>query len=173
MTVQLYSCIFIIVYTQRHSNMLSSLGSRLGLGSLCAALPWFCGDHTVSYLPSLPPSYPLAVRNPYLSAWMPSDQVPNLPYSDSQFWAGQNLTWAVIARVDDQAYSLMGVADPGSNIRPAVVHTAEYTATHSVFTLSAGSVTFKLDFFSPVSPSNYLRQSLPFSKFCPGVNSAG
>lgn len=143
--------------------MLSSLGSRLGLGSLCAAFSLFCGDHSVTHHPSLPPSYPLAVRNPYLSAWMPSDQVQNLPYSEPQFWAGQSLAWAIIARVDDQAYSLMGVPNPSSSIRPAVVHRAEYTATHTVFTLSAGSVTFELDFLSPVSPSNHLRQSLPFS----------
>lgn len=144
--------------------MLSLLGSRLGLGSLCTALSLFCGDHTVSYDPALPPSYPLAVRNPYLSTWMPSDQVQSLPFAEPQFWAGQNLTWGVIARVDGQAYSLMGVPGPYSRIRPAVVHAAEYTATHTIFTLSAGSVSFKLDFLSPVSPSNYLRQSLPFSK---------
>lgn len=145
--------------------MLSSLGSRLGLGSFCAVLSLFCGDQTVTHHPALPPSYPLAVRNPYLSTWMPSDQVSNLPYSEPQFWAGQNLTWAILARVNGQAYSLMGVPNPDPSIRPAVVHTAQYTTTHTIFTLSAGKVTVKLDFLSPVSPSNYLRQSLPFSRF--------
>ena len=38
-----------------------------------------------------------------------------------------------------------------------------WIATHSLFTLSAGGLVFKLDFFSPISPWNYLRQSLPFS----------
>jgi hypothetical protein len=48
---------------------------------------------------------------------------------------------------------------------------AEYTSTHSIFTLSAGSAaTFTLDFFSPVSPKNYLRQSLPFSYLTVSVN---
>lgn len=144
--------------------MLSSWGSWLSLGSLCAALSLFCGNDPVYYHPALPPSYPLAVRNPYLSTWMPSDQVKSLPCSQPQFWAGQNLTWGVIARVDGQAYSLMGVPDPDPRIRPAVIHAAEYTATHTIFTLSAGPVFVKLDFLSPVSPSNYLRQSLPFSK---------
>lgn len=41
--------------------------------------------------------------------------------------------------------------------------TASYTSTHSTFTLQAGSRLLTLDFFSPVSPKNYLRQSLPFS----------
>lgn len=144
------------------------LPDALGLGSLFTiALSLFSGGEQrrlVTHQPAQPPSYPLAVRNPYLSAWMPSDQVQTLPYAEPQFWAGQSLTWSVMARVDGQAYSLMSVKNPGdTNIRPAVVRSAEYTATHSVFTLSAGKVVFTLDFFSPVSPSDYLRQSLPFS----------
>ncbi|PYI02947.1 DUF1793-domain-containing protein [Aspergillus sclerotiicarbonarius CBS 121057] len=117
----------------------------------------------VPHQPALPPSYPLAVRSPYLSTWMPSDQVETLPYAEPQFWAGQSLTWSVMARVSGRTYSLMGVKNPGENIRPAIVRSAKYTATHSIFTLSAGSTIFTLDFFSPISPSNYLRQSLPFS----------
>ena len=148
--------------------MLFNLHDTLGLGSLVTmALSIFSSEqqHQVHHQPVQPPSYPLAVRNPYLSAWMPSDQVQSLPYAEPQFWAGQGLTWSVMARVDGQAYSLMGVQDPGDSIRPAVVRTAEYTATHSVFTLSAAGLVFTLDFFSPVSPSDYLRQSLPFSRF--------
>ncbi|GIJ91922.1 hypothetical protein Asppvi_010897 [Aspergillus pseudoviridinutans] len=117
----------------------------------------------VIHQPALPPSYPLAVRNPYLSAWMPSDRVQILPFAEPQFWAGQDLGWSVMVRVDGQTYSLMGVKDPGKGVQPAVVHSAEYTATHSMFTASAGTAMVTLDFFSPVSPSNYLRQSLPFS----------
>ncbi|KAJ5081827.1 hypothetical protein NUU61_010091 [Penicillium alfredii] len=144
-----------------------NLQSRLGLGSLCASVfSFLCGDQGhVSYHSALPPSYPLAVRNPYLSTWMPSDRVKQLPYAEPQFWAGQELGWSVLVRVDGQTYSLMGVPDPGTNnIRPATVHHAEYTATHSLFHLTAGPAEVTLDFLSPVSPSNYLRQSLPFSK---------
>lgn len=118
-----------------------------------------------SFTPTRPPSYPLAVRSPYLSTWMPSDHVRDLPYAEPQFWAGQSLGWSIMARVDGQAYSLMGVTNPGPRIRPAVVQSAEYTATHSVFTLAAGSVGLTLDFLSPVSPADYTRQSLPFSTF--------
>ncbi|KAI9373567.1 hypothetical protein BJX61DRAFT_502210 [Aspergillus egyptiacus] len=126
----------------------------------------------VDHRPTRPPSYPLAVRSPYLSAWMPSDQVQTLPYAEPQFWAGQSLTWSIMARIDGQTYSLMSVKSPGDRIRPAIVRTAEYTATHSIFTLSAGSVGVKLDFFSPISPSNYLRQSLPFSYLTVTVSDA-
>ncbi|KAJ5994562.1 hypothetical protein N7451_010286 [Penicillium sp. IBT 35674x] len=143
------------------------LPRSLSLSSVCASFfGVFSGSNQgeVTHHPVLPPSYPLAVRNPYLSTWMPSDRVHRLPYADSQFWAGQDLGWSVIARVDGQAYSLMGVPDlEASGIRPATVRHAEFTATHSLFELTAGPVSLTLDFFSPVSPSNYLRQSLPFS----------
>lgn len=145
--------------------------SPLGLGSLCTSIfSFLCRDQGhLTHHPVLPPSYPLAVRNPYLSTWMPSDRVEQLPYADSQFWRGQDLGWAVMVRVDGQAYSLMGVSDlEGSDILPAKVHRAKFTSTHTLFDLSAGGVFLTLDFFSPVSPSNYVRQSLPFSEFMHG-----
>lgn len=96
---------------------------------------------------------------------MPSDRVEQLPYADSQFWRGEELGWAVMVRIDGQAYSLMGVPDlEDSDILPAKVRRAEFTSTHSLFDLTAGGLGLTLDFFSPVSPSNYVRQSLPFSK---------
>jgi hypothetical protein len=58
---------------------------------------------------------------------------------------------------------LFGVASPPSGTQSATVTEATYTSTHSTFTVTAGSREFTLDFFSPVSPKNYLRQSLPFS----------
>ncbi|KAJ5933262.1 hypothetical protein N7516_007751 [Penicillium verrucosum] len=150
--------------------------SSLGLGSLYASvLSFYSGQESssVTHHPVLPPSYPLAVRNPYLSAWMPSDRVQQLPSAEPQFWAGQKLGWSVIVRVDGQAYSLMGVPDPdASNIRPATVSRAEFTATHSIFDLTAGTVAVTLDFLSPVSPSNYVRQSLPFSYLTVHVSEA-
>jgi len=68
-----------------------------------------------------------------------------------------------MARVDGQTYSLFGCPDPVSGVQEASVNSGSYTPTHTVFILTAGSVVFHLDFFSPVSPSNLLRQSLPFS----------
>ncbi|KAL1964735.1 hypothetical protein VTN77DRAFT_6602 [Rasamsonia byssochlamydoides] len=117
----------------------------------------------IQYDPILPPSYPLAVRNPYLSTWIPGNLVANLPSSSPQFWNGNDLIWSVIARVDGTAYSLLGVTDSVSNVQAAEVLSAKYTSTHSTFTLQAGSVTFTLDFLSPVAPWDYVRQSLPFS----------
>lgn len=69
----------------------------------------------------------------------------------------------MIARVDGKAYNLFGVAHPPQGTQSGTVTGASYTSTHSTFTVTAGGRTFTLDFFSPVSPKNYVRQSLPFS----------
>src|SRR4051812_17453658 len=104
---------------------------------------------------------------------MPGIQVDNLPSAEPLFWAGSKLTWSVIARVDGTAYSLFGVPNPGSGIVAATTLTAQYTSTHSTFTLSAGSVTFTLDFLSPITPDDYVRQSLPFSYFTVTASGSG
>ncbi|KAF7719040.1 Uncharacterized protein PECH_000222 [Penicillium ucsense] len=117
----------------------------------------------ITYTPLKPPSYPLAVRSPYLSAWIPGNDVASLPSHNAQFWEGNKLIWSVIARVDGVAYNLFGVAFPPNGTQSAVVTEAVYTSSHTIFTVTAGSRNFTLDFFSPVSPKNYLRQSLPFS----------
>ncbi|KAI2789256.1 hypothetical protein POX_e07286 [Penicillium oxalicum] len=104
---------------------------------------------------------------------MPSDQVERMPFAQPQFWAGQELGWSVMVRIDGQTWGLMGISDSDAeSILPATVHRAEFTATHSVFDLLAGSVALTLDFFSPVSPSNYVRQSLPFSYLTVRVKNA-
>lgn len=81
----------------------------------------------------------------------------------AQFWNGQQLTWSVIARIDGQTHSLFGVPHPGDHIKPGNLTSADFTATHSTFTLTANQVEFVLDFFSPVPPHNYTRQSMPYS----------
>ena len=134
----------------------------------------------LSFTPITPPSYPLAVRNPYLSgenifsaiptisltlglAWLPGNQTANLPSANPEFWTWQELTWSVMARVDGQTYSLFGVPVPVSGVTPGSFQSADYTSTHTTFIVSAGSAMFKLDFFSPVAPQDYVRQSLPLS----------
>lgn len=65
--------------------------------------------------------------------------------------------------MDGTAYNLFGVGNPTADTQSGTVTEASYTSTHSTFTVIAGGRAFTLDFFSPVSPKNYLRQSLPFS----------
>lgn len=68
-----------------------------------------------------------------------------------------------MARIDGKTYSLFGVPRPGNNIKAGSLVSADFSATHSTFTVTADDVKFVLDFFSPVSPHNYARQSMPFS----------
>lgn len=73
------------------------------------------------------------------------------------------MTWGVMARVDGQAYSLFGVPTAVDGALPGTLISADYTSTHTTFVVSAGSVNFALDYFSPVSPRDYVRQSMPYS----------
>ncbi|KAL8663165.1 MAG: hypothetical protein Q9202_004097 [Teloschistes flavicans] len=104
---------------------------------------------------------------------MPGSLVANLPSSKPQFWAGQDLGLGVLSRIGDQTFSLLGIPEPPAGIRPATVLNAEYTSTRSIFTLAAGNATVKLEFLSPVSPSNYIRQSLPFSYLTISASNTG
>lgn len=109
------------------------------------------------------PRHPASISLTKITAWVPGNQVANLPIATPQFWAGQNLSWSVLARVDGATFKLFGAPAALTDSVAASLVSAEYTSTHSLFTLTAGPTTFVLDFFSPVSPKNYLRQSLPFS----------
>src|SRR5205814_641170 len=91
--------------------------------------------------------------------------VATLPSSQAQFWRNdppRSLGWSVAARVDGTAYNLFGGPKAENGTQSASVIAAEYTSTHTIFTLTAGNAQFKLDFLSPVSPTDYVRQSLPF-----------
>lgn len=98
-----------------------------------------------------------------VTVWLPGSETANITSATTQFWYGNDLTWSVAARVDGQTYSLFGVTATNSDAKAASLLNASYTSTHSIFTLSAGSTIFTLDFLSPVSFSSYVRQSLPFS----------
>lgn len=110
------------------------------------------------------PSYPLAVKNPYLSTWVPGNQLNDAPTAQPQFWDGTQLRWPILGRVNGQVYSLFGNLN-GSNATAATTQSVSFTSSHTYITLSAGVANFTLDFFSPVLPgtNDYARQSLPYS----------
>lgn len=111
------------------------------------------------------PSYPLAFKSPYLSTWVPGKQVSDAATAEPEFWAGQKLTWPILARIGGTTYSLFGAPDGISGATAATTTGVNYTSTHTVFTLTAGAVDITLDFFSPVlpGPSDYAEHSLPYS----------
>lgn len=68
--------------------------------------------------------------------------------------------WAGLIRVDGDTYTWMGL--PGSK---TVNQTAfEYTSTKSIFTMNvADKLEMNITFLSPITPTDYRRQSLVFS----------
>ncbi|KAK1226439.1 hypothetical protein PQX77_010603 [Marasmius sp. AFHP31] len=114
--------------------------------------------------PFNPPSIPLAVRTPYVSAWLPQGAGKALNDVWPTFWTGQILGWAGFAKVDGVAYSWLGAPSvPGASFTKATQKSFTFTATQSTFVLSAGPVDLTVNFFSPVEPNDLLRQSTPFS----------
>ncbi|KUI53061.1 hypothetical protein VP1G_00456 [Cytospora mali] len=136
---------------------------------LCSAVTLFrqswAGTASIS-------SYPLAVRNPYLSTWLPGDVAGDAPTAQLEFWQGQVIYWPVLARVDGVTYYCLSEVNGVSNATKATQTGIAFTATHTLITLTAGGATVTLDFFSPVSPSNYVRQSLPYSYLTVNVTSS-
>ncbi|KAG8715007.1 hypothetical protein FRC11_006163 [Ceratobasidium sp. 423] len=113
--------------------------------------------------PFNPPAIPLAVRSPYLSAWLQGgNSGGRLNGQWPTFWTGSILGWAGYIRVDGQVYTFLGAP----NVAGATLATQkkmQFTATKSTFVLGAGPVDLTVQFLSPVEPTDYLRQSLPFS----------
>jgi hypothetical protein len=81
---------------------LSSWASAVALSiSAVQAVSW-------TATPFNPASIPLAVRTPYLSAWLPQGSGAALNDVWPQFWAGKTLGWAGFVKVDGKAYSFLG-----------------------------------------------------------------
>ncbi|KAG8722947.1 hypothetical protein FRC09_005472 [Ceratobasidium sp. 395] len=113
--------------------------------------------------PFNPPSIPLAVRSPYLSAWLPGgNNGGRLNTAWPTFWTGSFLGWAGYVRVDGKVYTILGAPNvPGPTL--ANQKSMQFTATKSIFVMSAGPIDVTVTFLSPVEPTDYLRQSIPFS----------
>ncbi|KAF8351347.1 DUF1793-domain-containing protein [Amanita rubescens] len=117
--------------------------------------------------PFNPAAIPLAVRTPYLSAWLPQGAGAALNDVWPTFWTGQIVGWAGFVKVDGVPYSFLGAPSvPGTSFNKATQKsfvTCQFTATQSIFVLSAGPVDLTVNFLSPVEPDNLLKQSIPFS----------
>ncbi|KAI1794379.1 DUF1793-domain-containing protein [Ganoderma leucocontextum] len=124
------------------------------------------GAVTWSVDPFNPAAVPLAVRSPYLSAWLPQGAGTALSDAWPTFWTGSVLGWAGLAKVDGQAYVWMGTPGiPNVNVTKATQKTLQFTSTQSVFVMTAGPVDLTITFLSPVEPSDFVNQSLPLSYY--------
>ncbi|KAL0573009.1 hypothetical protein V5O48_008955 [Marasmius crinis-equi] len=140
------------------STLIVFFAAFLHFQSVCA-LSW-------SATPFNPPSVPLAVRTPYLSAWLGQKKEGTaLNEAWPTFWNDRTLGWAGFIRVDGKAYSYLGDAriNNGSSFEKATQKSVEFTSTQSTFVLSAGPVDLTVNFLSPVEPTDLVKQSLPFS----------
>ena len=112
--------------------------------------------------PLRPPAIPLAVRSPYLSTWISTHNKETLNGQWPIFWTGAEIGWSGLIQVDSTTYEWLGYPSSAlANIESVITESVEYTATKSVFTISAGKVGVNITFLTPVTLDDLRRQSLP------------
>ena len=110
-----------------------------------------------------PPSIPLAVRSPYLSAWLPAT---TLTSTTPQFWNGALRGFVGLVLIDGDLYAWAGQPTVNSGaVTPMTAVSTEVTATRSIFTAtdSTGAVELVAEWLSPVEPGNLKLQSVPLT----------
>ncbi|RDX47956.1 hypothetical protein OH76DRAFT_1405499 [Lentinus brumalis] len=109
-----------------------------------------------------PAAIPLAVRSPHFSVWYQNTAGGQpLPNSWPFFWNGPIIGWAGRIRVDEVTYSWMG--DDGIWNSTAIVVDIQITPTRSIFVMQAGPMNVTVTYLSPIEPSDWVNQSIPFS----------
>ncbi|KAK3394880.1 hypothetical protein B0H63DRAFT_385879 [Podospora didyma] len=135
-----------------------------------AAIASSFADAASSFIPTRPPAVPLAVRSPYLNAWLQGDSGCVLPGEWPRFWEGQILGVQGFISVDGVVYNWIGGA-PGP--KPVDQISLEYTSTKSIFTFNVDrKVNLTVTFLSPVYPDDLPRQSQQFSYISAKVRSS-
>ncbi|KAI2466192.1 DUF1793-domain-containing protein [Annulohypoxylon bovei var. microspora] len=128
------------------------------------------------YHPLRPPAIPLAVRSPYTSAWSSTVAHGTLNSQNPIFWFGQGLGWEGIVVVDGNSFEYMGTVINDfpelSYFNTTVPLEVRYDSQYSNFTFLAGPVIITASFFSPVTPRDICRSSIPLSYLTTTVRSA-
>ncbi|KAJ7145357.1 hypothetical protein C8R43DRAFT_1130032 [Mycena crocata] len=125
-------------------------------------LPLVHGAVTWTVTPFNPPSIPLAVRTPYVNAWLSQGAGNALNDVWPSFWTGAALGWAGFVKVDGKAFSFLGSSNV-AGLTKATQKSFRFTSTQSIFVLSAGPIDLTVTFLSPVEPNDLLKHSIPFS----------
>ncbi|KLO07711.1 DUF1793-domain-containing protein [Schizopora paradoxa] len=112
------------------------------------------------------PSWPLAVKGPFFNSWYRGgEHATSLPNTWPVNWSAHEMGWYCAIIVDEIPYRLMGgiseIGDP--QIATATQLGVELTPTRTIFAMQAGPMLVNLTFFSPVTPADLTRQSMPFS----------
>ncbi|KAF9523661.1 hypothetical protein CPB83DRAFT_821241 [Crepidotus variabilis] len=109
---------------------------------------------------------PLALRSPYLNIWIGSSTTQQWP----TLWNKQNVGWAGLVRVDGVSYRWQG-NEGGANLAQIVPNSIEMSPTRTRFQAVAGQVQLDITFLSPIEPTNWVKQSFPFSYLAIDVSS--
>ncbi|KAI1344451.1 DUF1793-domain-containing protein [Xylariaceae sp. FL0016] len=126
----------------------------------------------LTYSPLRPPAVPLAVRNPYNSVWSTTASGSTLNSRSPIFWTGKPLGWEGIVVVDGTPYEYMGSASLDlSAVSSSVPQDVSFDSQYSNFTFLAGPVTIKASFFSPITPKDTCRSSIPLSYLTTSIQS--
>ncbi|KAJ6515750.1 hypothetical protein C8R45DRAFT_217798 [Mycena sanguinolenta] len=145
-------------------RLLNVVSLLLPLAAFVQALSW-------TATPFNPSAIPLAVRTPYLSAWLPQGEGAALNDAWATFWTGMIVGWAGFVKVDGVPYVFLGAPSvPSVTFSKAIQKSSKFTSTQSIFVLSAGPVDLTVTFLSPVEPNDLIKQSIPFSYM--GVSAA-
>ncbi|KAJ7911892.1 hypothetical protein B0H13DRAFT_1614136 [Mycena leptocephala] len=107
-----------------------------------------------------PAAVPLAVRTPTFNCWLDMHNGTAPMAAWPKFWNGQHtLGWAGYIKVDGAVFHWLGDLGPNASTWLAT----QVTPTRTIFTVKAGPMELNVTFLSPVEPSNWVRQSFPFS----------
>lgn len=91
------------------------------------------------------------------------------------FWPGDSLGWEGIVVVDGISYEYLGTGSQDlptlDNLKIAIPKTVSYDSQYSNFTFQAGPVEILASFFSPVTPKDICRTSIPLSYLTTSVKS--
>ncbi|OCH93360.1 hypothetical protein OBBRIDRAFT_725019 [Obba rivulosa] len=143
---------------------------------LVATLP-FVRPHNIRVADQTfwPATIPLAVRSPYFSCWLPMEQNENPLAQWPQFWnyanniSVQTLGREGLVRVDGTTYQWLGswtqqTQQSGArSVIPAKLTSFQITPTRTILTILAGAMNLNVTFLTPIEPSDWVRQSIPFS----------
>ncbi|KAI2624489.1 DUF1793-domain-containing protein [Xylaria nigripes] len=136
------------------------------LGMVSSLLP-SAAAAGLSYEPLRPPAIPLAVRNPYTSAWLSTSVNGEARMSQSPtFWTMSEVGWEGLIAVDNVVYEYLGDSSSpsnGANFTLAAPLDVQFDSQSSNITFQAGPVTLEVSFLSPVTPKDLCRTSIPLS----------
>lgn len=118
--------------------------------------------YALESVPTRPPMYPLAVRTPYLSTWIKGSN-KGIAETKPEFWFGQPVGWTGLLRVKETTYSIFGAVPDDIKVKPATQLSQSYTASTTSFKSTIDGLVIELIFSNPVIPTDYRRQSIPFS----------